>query len=140
MSAKKVIEMLNEVRAQEITAVRQYMGHRYRARGPYTRQLRDMWRKEALEEMRHAEDLAERINALGGDPVKDDPTQPRVEGGVKEMLQADLALEEGACERLRGFIKAMDGLGDVTSRRMLESILKDEEDHVVEISTMLDGM
>ena len=98
---------------------------------------KDEFKDVAITEMKHAEKLAERIDFFGGDPT----TKPSEIGtgatSLADMAQMDLASELDATKLYRDAIKQADAAGDVTTRRMLESILADEEDHVNTFRTML---
>ncbi|MBE7415754.1 MAG: ferritin-like domain-containing protein [Deltaproteobacteria bacterium] len=133
---KKIIDMLNEDRAQELTAIIQYMGHHYEGEGIESPAILELFKKTAMDEMRHAESLAERIVYLGGVPVyKPGPVQRG--GDLRTMLKADLGLEDDAIERYRGHIKVCAELGDTTTRLMLEKILSEEEGHADAFETAL---
>lgn len=133
---KKIIEMLNEDRVEELTAIIQYMGHHYEAEGMESPAIIEIFKKTALDEMRHAELLAERIVYLGGVPQYK-PNPVKRGGDIKSMVKDDLGLENGAIERYRGHIKVCAELGDSTTRLMLEQILSDEEGHADTFETTL---
>lgn len=127
-SRKKIIEALNLDRAYELGAILQYMGHHYEAEGMESPAIIDIFKKTALDEMKHAELLGERIVYLGGVPVQ--KATPAKRGGeLKAMVVEDLASENDAIERYKKHIKLCDELGDPTTRLMLEGILSDEEGH-----------
>ncbi|MBE0476306.1 MAG: ferritin [Coriobacteriia bacterium] len=132
-----LIGTLNELRARELAVIVQYMRHHYMVTGPETLAAADEFKEIAIVEMGHAEELGERIDFLGGDPT----TEPyKVETGAKslqQMASVDLAAENEAVEMYRAAIGQADQAGDVTTRRLLESILGDEEEHVKSFRMML---
>ncbi|GAB4255745.1 MAG: ferritin-like domain-containing protein [Thermoleophilia bacterium] len=137
MADNKLIDTLNDLRARELAVIVQYMRHHYVVTGADGAALAGEFKDIAITEMRHAEELGERIDFLGGDPT----TKPSpIKGGGKTLqdaAQIDLASEEEAVELYRKAIKEADEAGDVVTRRLLESILEDEEDHVNDFRTML---
>ena len=124
----KIIDALNLERSFELGAITQYMGHHYEADGPESFSVVDIFKSTSIDEMKHAEKLAERIAYLGGVPVQK-PSPARRGGTVKAMVKDDLAAENGAIERYRKHIKLCADLGDSTTRLMLEEILAEEEEH-----------
>ncbi|MBE9532368.1 MAG: ferritin [Proteobacteria bacterium] len=125
---KQVISALNRSRSAELGAIMQYMGHHYSASGIESLGVKDVFRQSALDEMRHAEMLAERIAYLGGIPtLKVDPVKRG--GTLKQMLKDDLDLEKNAIKRYRQQIGICEKLKDYTTRRLLEDILIEEESH-----------
>lgn len=132
-----LLDTLNALRARELAVVTQYMRHHYQVTTAEGLALQDEFKEVAITEMKHAEVLAERIDFLGGDPT----TKPDEIGtgakSLEEMARMDLASENDAVRLYRDAILQADSAGDVTTRRMLESILGDEEDHVNTFSTML---
>ena len=125
---KQLIEALNVSRSAELGAIAQYMNHHYEARGIDALTIRDVFRKQAFDEMRHAETLAERIVTLGGIPTLIS-SQVKRGGTLKDMLESDLELEKRAVKRYKEQIEFAEKLGDTTTRRLLEDILIDEERH-----------
>lgn len=126
--SKKIIEALNKDRADELSAIVQYMKHHYEAEGIDSPGIIDLAKKIAIDEMKHAEKLGERINYLGGIPTKN--VTPIVEGGdLKKMVEDDLAKENGAIKQYKEHIKLAAEEEDSTTRLMLEEILSDEERH-----------
>ena len=133
---KKIIDALNEARAAELTAIIQYMGHHYEGEGLESPPILELFKKTAVDEMRHAESLAERIVYLGGVPIYKPGSVSRG-GELKEMISQDLGLENGAIERYRKYIKLCDEAGDSTTRLLLEQILMQEEGHADAFETAL---
>jgi bacterioferritin len=132
-----LIDTLNMLRERELAVIMQYMRHHYQVTGADGLALADEFKEVAITEMKHAEALAERIDFLGGDPT----TKPAAIGmgakALKDMAKMDLASEEDAVKLYKAAIKDIDALGDVTTRRLLEDILADEEDHVNTFQMML---
>ncbi len=125
---KKIIDALNKDREDELSAIIQYMKHHYEGEGMESPEILDIFKKTAMDEMKHAEKLGERIVYLGGTPSK--KPSPLVEGGdLKKMIEDDLAKENGAIKQYKEHIKLADEEGDPTTRLMLEEILSEEEGH-----------
>lgn len=133
---KKIVEALNEDRVAELTAIIQYMGHHYEGEGLESPSILELFKKTAMDEMKHAEALAERIVYLGGVPVYK-PSGVSRGGKLREMITQDLGLENGAIELYRKHIKLCDELGDSTTRLLLEQILMQEEGHADAFETAL---
>ncbi len=135
--AGTLIDTLNDLRARELAVIVQYMRHHYVITGADGAALAGDFKDVAITEMRHAEELGERIDFLGGDPTTK-PTEI-AKGGhtVTDAAQIDLASEEEAVRLYKEAIKEADAAGDVTTRRLLEDILADEEDHVNTFRVML---
>lgn len=136
MSNKKIIDALNIDRAYELAAIIQYMGHHYEAEGLESPAVMEIFKKTSIDEMKHAERLAERIVYLGGVPTQR-PTEIKRGGDLKKMIKDDLDAENDAIKRYKEHIKLCDEIGDPTSRRMLEEILADEEGHADTWETVL---
>lgn len=135
-SRKKIIDALNLDRSFELSAILQYMGHHYEAEGVESPAVIDIFKKHGMDEMRHAELLAERIVYLGGEPVQK-PAGIKRGGELKAMVGDDLEAENDAIERYKGHIKLCAELGDSTTRLMLEQILSQEEGHADTWETVL---
>ncbi len=134
---KKVIEFLNEQLTAELTAINQYWLH-------YKLQENNGWvklarhtRRESLEEMEHADKLAERIIFLEGLPNFQRLSPLRIGQSVAEMFECDLQIELEAVDRLRRGIRYMREKDDVTSANIFEDILKNEEEHIDYLETQL---
>ncbi|MBI5644087.1 MAG: ferritin [Deltaproteobacteria bacterium] len=125
---KKIVEALNIDRSFELAAILQYMGHHYEGEGIESPAILDVFKKTAMDEMKHAESIGERIVYLGGVPVQK-PANIKRGGEIKAMIKDDLEAENDAIERYRAHIKLCSDLGDTTTRLMLEEILSVEESH-----------
>ena len=136
MDKARIIDLLNKDRADELSAIMQYMGHHYEGEGMESPQVTEIAKKTAIDEMRHAESLAERINYLGGIPIQQ-PSAFTRGGYLKKMIQDDLAKENGAIAQYKEHIKICEQEGDPTTRTMLEGILAQEEDHANTWETIL---
>jgi bacterioferritin len=132
----KIVDILNIDRADELGAITQYMGHHYEATGMESTAVTGIFRQTAMDEMRHAEMLAQRIIYLGGLPVQK-PAPSKRGGKLKAMIKDDLDAENEAIGRYKEHIKLCLDLGDSTTRRMLEDILADEEAHADAWETVL---
>lgn len=136
MKNQKIVDALNKDRADELGAIIQYMGHHYTADGMESPAVVGIFKATAIDEMKHAEMLAERISYLGGEPVTK-PSDIKKGGDLKKMIQDDLASENGAIKQYKEHIKLCADEDDITTRRMLEGILADEEKHADTWETIL---
>jgi bacterioferritin len=126
----KVIEHLNIALRNELTAVNQYWLH-YRLLDNWgVTRLAEFERHESIDEMKHADRLAERILFLDGLPNFQLLGRLRVGENVEEVLRADLALEEEALPPLRDAIVHCENVRDFVSRDLFAYILENEEEHV----------
>lgn len=133
----RVIEFLNEQLTAELTAINQYWLHyRMQENWGYTK-LAKYTRHESIDEMKHADRLAERILFLDGLPNFQKLGALRIGETVKEQFQCDMKIEVEAVERLRLGIDYMRSVGDVTSANIFEEILADEEHHIDYLETQL---
>ena len=119
---------MNKSIARELQVSIQYMWHHVMATGIGSAAVGDIFKKIAIEEMKHAEKFAERLNYLGGVPTtKPDPIT--VGGDLTKMLKDDLAAEETAIELYKAYIKLASDLNDTTTRLIYEETLEAEEEH-----------
>lgn len=126
----KVIEFLNEALKNELTAINQYWLH-YRMLDNWgINKLAEYERHESIDEMKHADKLADRILFLGGLPNFQLLGRLRVGETVEEILTADLALENDAIPLLREAIAYCETVSDYISRKLFADILDSEEEHV----------
>ena len=134
----KVIDYLNEALKNELTAVNQYWLH-YRMLANWgVSKLADYERHESIDEMKHADRLADRILFLGGLPNFQMLGRLRVGETVEEILTADLALEHDALPPLKAGIAHCEAVGDYVSRRLFTDILESEEEHVDWLERLFD--
>ena len=133
-----VIEYLNKALTNELTAVNQYWLH-YRTLHHWgIRKLAEYERHESIDEMKHADILAERILFLDGLPNFQALHRLKVGETVEEILRADLAVEEEAVPLLREAIAHCEKVRDYVSREILERILESEEEHIDFLETQFD--
>lgn len=126
----QVIDFLNKALLNELTAVNQYWLH-YRMLANWgVAKLADYERHESIDEMKHADQLAERILFLDGLPNFQALGKLRIGEDVQEVLKADLALELEAIPLLKEAIVHCEAVRDFISREIFERILENEEDHV----------
>ena len=136
----RVIEFLNAQLTAELTAINQYWLHyRMQEHWGFTK-LAQYTHHESIDEMKHADRLAERILFLDGLPNFQKLSPLRIGQTVKEQFQSDMKIEEEAITRLREGIEYMRSVGDVTSAIIFEDILQDEEHHIDYLETQLDLM
>jgi bacterioferritin len=126
----KLLEALNDVLTGELTSINQYFIHAKMCENWGYKRLYDENRKESIEEMKHAEELIERILFLDGVPNMQRLSKVKVGENVSEQLKLDLGVEMEAVERLNKAIALAVEVGDNATRDLLESILKSEEEHV----------
>lgn len=140
-----VIRLLNEALATEIVCVLRYKRHYFMASGLMADAVKSEFLEHANEEQAHADLIAERIVQLGGEPdLNPDVLSKRshaeyVEGSdLRDMVKEDLVAERIAIDSYREIINFI-GDKDTTTKRMMESILAQEEEHADELADMLDG-
>ena len=133
----RVIEFLNEQLTAELTAIKQYFLHAKMQENWGYSVLAKHTKAESIDEMRHAEVLTDRILFLEGLPNFQKLFALRIGENVKEMFESDMKVEVEAVDRLRRGIEYMRGVADVTSARLFESILADEEEHIDYLETQL---
>jgi bacterioferritin len=132
---ERVLEFLNEQLTAELTAINQYFLHAKMQENFGWVKIAKHTRAESIDEMRHAETLADRILFLDGLPNFQRLFPLRIGQTIGQMLEADLAVEMEAVDRLRRGIEYMRGMGDVTSANIFEDILRDEEGHIDYLET-----
>lgn len=134
----KVIEFLNKALTNELTAINQYWLH-YRVLKDWgVERLAEYERHESIDEMKHADILAERILFLNGLPNFQAIHKLKVGETVEEILKADLAMEHEAIPLLRDAIEHCESVRDYVSREIFERILENEEEHVDFLETQFD--
>ena len=133
----RVIEFLNEQLTAELTAINQYFLHAKMQENWGWTKLAKHTKAESLDEMRHAEVLTDRILFLEGLPNYQKLFALRIGENVKEMFDCDMLIEVEAVDRLRRGIEYMRSIGDVTSAKLFEDILEDEEHHIDYLDTQL---
>ena len=135
---QKVIEFLNKALTNELTAINQYWLH-YRVLADWgVTKLAEYERHESIDEMKHADVLAERILFLNGLPNFQAIHKLKVGETVEEILKADLAVEMEAIPLLKEAIAHCEEVRDYTTREIFERILESEEEHVDFLETQFD--
>ena len=136
--SEKVINVLNYLLADELTAVNQYMVHAEMCVDWGYEKLADKIEKRAIEEMKHAEKHIGRILFLEAKPIVSELKKIHIGGDVLTQLQNDHTAEEGAIKEYNQAIKLCTEEADNGTREMLEDILGDEENHIDWIEAQLD--
>ncbi len=128
MASKELMDLLNKAIAREIQVSIQYMWQHVLWKGVKAFAVKDELKSIAITEMKHAEDIAERLAYLGGIPTtKPDPIF--VGETLKEMIEKDKKDEEGAITLYKQIIDIAKKEGDETTKRLFQKILADEEEH-----------
>ncbi len=126
----KVLAALNEALHEELIAISQYFLHAEMCENWHYHKLGQFIKKQSIDEMKHAEELIERILFLDGIPKMTDPLQLTIGETVKDQLAADLKLEIAAVAAYNRAAETARNEGDNASRELFERLLKDEEKHV----------
>lgn len=134
----EVIALLNEQLTSELTAINQYFLHAKMQANWGLTELASKTRAESIEEMTHAEILTDRILFLEGLPNYQKLLPLRIGQTLKEQFESDLAIEVEVVNRLKPGIAMCRDKGDVTSAKLFEEILKDEEHHIDYLETQLE--
>jgi bacterioferritin len=135
---KKVIEALNDILTGELTAINQYFIHAKMCANWGLHKLAEAIRKESIGEMKHADQLIERILFLDGVPNMQRLHKVRVGETVPEQLDLDLQVELEAIPLLNKSIAMAAEVGDNGTRELLEDVLTSEESHVDWLEAQLD--
>lgn len=145
LDIKQACELLNSALATEIMCVLRYRHHQIIARGIDRPQVAAEFAEHAVDEERHMMMIAERINQLGGNPdfnpgtvLQRTATEYGTGSDLMKLVEEDLVAERIAIMTYRELIEWF-GNADPTTRRMLEEILKDEEDHANDLSDLMFG-
>jgi len=139
MASKKLLELMNKGIARELQVAIQYMWQHVLVTGIKSLVVEGVLKEIAITEMKHAEEIAERLAYLGGIPtIKPDPIV--VGSNLEEMLRLDEKAEEEAIILYKQTIKVASDEGDSTTRRLFEKILAEEEEHIDTFSKLLVGM
>jgi len=133
-----VIEHLNRVLKNELTAINQYFLHSRMLRDWGFTKLGDHENEESIDEMKHADLIIERVLFLEGLPNLQDMGKLRIGEDVPEILQCDLDLELDAIPDLRAAIAYCENHKNYVSRELFDQILTSEEDHVDFLETQLE--
>jgi bacterioferritin len=140
------VKLLNEALATEIVCTLRYRRHHYMAAGIHYQAIADEFMKHAREEQEHADRIAERIRQLGGAPdfnpeglLTRSHAQYAEGNSLIDMIKEDLIAERIAIESYMEMIRYF-GDNDPTSRRLMEEVLEQEEEHADDMSTLLETL
>ena len=133
----KVIDICNQILKNELTAVNQYFLHSRMYKNWGLAKLAQQEYEESIEEMKHADEILQRILFLEGLPNLQELGHLKIGENVEEGLRCDLALENEAIEDLRKGIDYCENVRDFVSRDLLAKILTNEEEHVDWLETQL---
>lgn len=135
---ERIIEHLNARLAEELTAVNQYFVHAEMCENWGYERLHAMARKRSIDEMKHAEKLIARILFLEGKPIVSNLNKIHIGAEVPGMHENDRFAEETAIRGYNESIRLAVEVGDNGTRELLESILKEEEEHIDLLESQLD--
>ncbi|MEQ9399641.1 MAG: ferritin-like domain-containing protein [Longimicrobiales bacterium] len=136
MDKNALIEKLNEDLAGELSAIAQYIVYAAKATGPYRPQLSEFFLAEVVDEQAHAQFLANKIVALGGEPTTEARPVPQASSN-REMLEAVLAAERRAVKDYSERARQADEFGDKGLAVRLEDMVADESGHSEETERIL---
>ncbi|MDY6809342.1 MAG: bacterioferritin [Actinomycetota bacterium] len=136
----EVIALLNEQLTSELTAINQYFLHSKMQADWGLTEIASKTRAESIEEMQHAEILTDRILFLEALPNYQKILPLRIGQTLREQFESDLAIEMEVVDRLRPGVAMCRSKGDITSAKILEDILADEEHHIDYLETQLELM
>ncbi len=134
----RLIDTLNNLLADELTAISQYMVHAGMCENWGYGKLHDHFEKRAIDEMKHAERLIGRVLFLEGIPVVSRLLDMHIGAEVPKQLDNDHAAEEGAIKGYNAAIVVAGEVADFATREILEDILKDEDRHIDDIEALQD--
>jgi bacterioferritin len=137
MASKQLLDFLNEAIAREIQVSIQYMWQHVMVRGINAESVGNVFKVIAITEMKHAEEIAERLDYLGGVPTTK-PTLIDVGKSLKEMLQIDRKVEEDAIKLYKEIVALAAKEADIVTKRLFQKILADEEGHHNTFNTLLE--
>ena len=138
MALKKLLELMNRGIARELQVSIQYMWQHVLVTGINGVVVEGIFKDIAIIEMKHAEEIAERLASIGGSPTIM-PNNVVVGSTLEEMLRLDQGAEEEAITLYKQTIKVASDEGDITTRRLFEKILAEEE-HIDTFGKLLVGM
>jgi len=128
--SQKVVDLLNEARSRELTAIIQYMAYHYELEDADFGKLAKAFKKIGIEEMKHAEALAERILFLNGTPTTKPDAKIQKGQEIPEMLQTSDDLEAQAVDMYNAAAVVCAKENDQISKQLFEKLLGDEEEHL----------
>jgi len=127
--SQKIIDLLNKARSRELTAISQYMAQHYELEDQDFGKLASKLKEISIQEMKHAEKLAERILFLKGEPTSKPDGVAKKGQKIPEMLTTNMALESAAMKMYNEAAMVCAAEKDQISKELFEELLKDEEDH-----------
>lgn len=139
MASKKLLELMNRGIARELQVSIQYMWQHVLVTGINGVVVEGIFKDIAIIEMKHAEEIAERLASIGGSPTVM-PNNVVVGSTLEEMLRLDQGAEEEAITLYKQTIMVASKEGDITTRRLFEKILAQEEEHIDTFGKLLVGM
>lgn len=134
----KLIDALNSLLADELSAINQYIVHSEMCANWGYGKLHDHFEKRAITEMKHAEKLIARILFLEGRPIVSELRGIHIGDEIPKQLEYDHAAEFGAIQAYNAAIKLAGEVGDFATREILEHILSDEDQHIDDIEALQD--
>ena len=135
---EKIISILNNYLADELTAINQYIVHSEMSANWGYGKLHEMTEKRAIEEMKHAEKIIARILFLEGLPIVSNLNKMNIGASVESQLKNDLAVELEAIQAYNEGVQLCLELGDNGTRELLDGNLHDEEEHLDWLEAQLD--
>jgi bacterioferritin len=139
VASKKLLELMNRGIARELQVSIQYMWQHVTVTGINGAVVEGIFKDIAITEMKHAEEIAERLTSIGGNPTIN-PDNIVVGSSLEEMLRLDEKAEEEAITLYKQTIRVASEEGDSTTRRLFEKILAEEEEHIDTFGKLLVGM
>ena len=136
--SQKVIDLLNQARASELESIIQYMAQHYELEDQDFRKLATKLKEIAIQEMKHAEKLAERILFLNGEPTSKPSGTPKKGQQIHEMLGTDIGLESQAIKMYNEASLTCAAEKDQISKDLFEELLKEEEGHLDDFENIKD--
>jgi bacterioferritin len=130
--SKKVIELLNQARERELHAILQYMVEHYELDNDGYEKLGSLVKKTAIVEMKHAEELGERVLFLGGTPVTKPKAEVKKGMSIADQVKFNIDLEIDAAKMYNESAAVCAAEGDNVSKAIFENLLAEEEDHMDE--------
>ena len=135
--SKKLLDAMNEALSEELASIIQYLYHHIQARGMDSAAISEVFKELSMIEMTHAYKLAERIDLLGGAPTT--AIGPiRLGGDLKKMLEDNLQAEYEAIEMYKRLVALAERENDPVTRRLMEDILGDTEEHADKLENLLE--
>lgn len=136
MDIKALIDALNRDLANEYAAIIQYTQYSAKVKGPWRTELRNFFQTEIPDEQGHAQYLADKIAALGGNPTTQAASVPNADS-AEEMLRAIQVAEQKAVDGYTERAKQADELGEIALKVQLENMVADEQKHKEEVEQIL---